>query len=130
MHCIYTLFIFYILFVFTLYTFYIKYIYIIYTFYKICMYFTYILYTFYIHFLYILYTLYIHSIYFVYTLYTTFMQFYASFGHVPDMFRTSFLGRKYFCPKSFGDLWAILWHHRRCLRRGGKILKISFFSKK
>ena len=123
MHCIYTLFIFYILFVLTLYTFYIKYIYIIYTFYNFRSYFIYILYTFYIHFIYTLYTLYILSI-----------QFSHFFIDVLVMFRTCSgqgLGvENKFFPKSFGDLWAILWHHRRCLRRGGKILKISFFSKK
>ena len=81
-----------------------------------------------------LYTLYIHSIYFPYTFYTNFIHFYTCFGHVPDMFWTcsgQVLGvENKFFPKSFGDLWAILWHHRRCLRRGGKILKISFFFKK
>ena len=56
------------------------------------------------------------------------------FIHVLVMFRTcsgQVLGvENKFFPKSFGGLWAILWHHRRCLRRGGKILKICFFFKK
>ena len=59
------------------------------------------------------------------------MQPAYNFIHVLVMFRTcsgQVLGvENKFFPKSFGGLWAILWHHRRCLRRGGKILKISFF---
>ena len=45
--------------------------------------------------------------------------------HVLDMFRTYFqkvVGVKNeVYPKSLRDLWAIIWHHRRCQRRGLKI---------
>ena len=98
------------------------------------------IYTSYIHFinvvyfLYILYTDYIHFICIPYTFYILSIQVSYIFIHVLVMFRTCsgqvFGVENKFFPKSFGGLWAILWHHRRCLRRGGKILKISFFFKK
>ena len=54
--------------------------------------------------------------------------------HVLDMFRTcseKVLGVKNeVFPKSLGDLWAIIWHHRRCQRRGLKIFSKTFFPKK
>ena len=50
--------------------------------------------------------------------------------HVLDMFRTcseKVLGVKNeVFPKSLGDLWAIIWHHRRCLGRGLKFSKTYF----
>ena len=75
-----------------------------------------------IHLVYILYASYIHGIHKIYV-------FYTLFKHLLDMPRTSFAGRFFFSPKSVGDVWAIIWHHRRCLRRGGKIINI-FFPKK
>ena len=32
-------------------------------------------------------------------------------------------------PKSFGDLWAMFWHHPRCLRAHQKIKKVNEKSK-
>ncbi len=52
-----------------------------------------------------------------------------TFGHVPDMLPKSFEGQTCFFPKSVGDLWAIIWHHRRCLRRGLKMKKFVIFQK-
>ena len=53
---------------------------------------------------------------------------------VLDMFRTcseKVLGVKNeVFPKSLGDLWAIIWHHRRCQRRDLKIFSKTFFPKK
>ena len=93
-----------------------------------------ILYTFYTHFIYILYTYYIHFIYILHTLYILYIQLSYIFIHVLVIFWTCsgqvFGVENKFFPKSFGDLWAILWHHRRCLWRGRKILKMSFFVKK
>ena len=86
----------------------------------------YMLYTFYIRFIYILYTFYIHLTCTLYILYTqntqllhTFLDTFSTLlGHVSDKFGV----QNEVFPKSFGDLWAIIWHHRRCLGRGLKIL--------
>ena len=50
--------------------------------------------------------------------------------HFLDMFRTSLGVKNEVFPKSFGDVWAIIWHHRRCQRRGLKIFSKTFFPKK
>ena len=75
----------------------------------------------------------VHVIYILYTFYIISIQISYIFIDVLVMFRTcsgQVLGvENKFFPKSVGGLWAILWHHRRCLRRGGKILKICFFLK-
>ena len=49
--------------------------------------------------------------------------------HFLDMFRTSLGVKNEVFPKSFGDVWAIIWHHRRCQRRGLKIFSKTFFPK-
>ena len=93
--------------------------------------------TFYIHFIYMciyickhliytLYTFHILCIDFLYKFHIFLYTFWSCSGHVPDKFWGSKLR---FFPKSFGDLWAILWHHRRCLRRGGKNYFVCFFKK-
>ena len=86
-----------------------------------------ILYTCYTHCMYNLHTFYTHFVYFLH-------MFYQFFSHFLDMFRTCSkkdlgLKNKVF-PESVGDLWAIIWHHWRCLRRGGKIFKTCSLSKK
>ena len=55
------------------------------------------------------------------------MTFWISSGHaVEQIFSFGGGGSKI----SFGDVWVIIWHHRRCLRRGLKIKKVDHFSKK
>ena len=51
----------------------------------------------------------------------------SDFGHVPP---TNLRVEKYVFSKSLGDLWAIIWHHRRCQRRGLKIEKSFLFLEK
>ena len=98
--------------------------YVLYTF---CIHVEYLLYNCYIHAVYKVYTSYMHFIHIIYTKYTTVIDF---LGHFLEMFRTSLGVENEVFPKSFGDVWAIIWHHRRCLGRGLKILKKCFFTKK
>ena len=55
--------------------------------------------------------------YFLQTFWTLFgyllVDFWTCSGHFGGSEKKVF-------PKSVGDVWAILWHHRRCLRRGRK----------
>ena len=69
--------------------------------------------------------IYISYIYIIY-IYTFWGTCLTLFGHVPDKFG----GREKVFPKSFRDVWAILWHHRRCLRRGKKINSKTVFLEK
>ena len=100
------------------------------------MHFIYTLYTSYIHFIYILYTFHLHLVYILYTfhihlvhiLYTCYILLGSLFQNFLDMFRASFGGRKKLFSIFLGDVWDVFWHHRWCLRRGRKILKICFRS--
>ena len=76
-----------------------------------------------------IYTFYIHHVYILHAFYEVFLYIlctqYTCFTHVSDMFWTC-SGKVLevendFFPKSVGDVWAMFWHHRWCLRRGGKI---------
>ena len=93
------------------YTFYLHFIYI----------FIYILYASYVHLIYIIYTFYVHLKYILYKHTKRLFVFYVYFKYVPDMFRTCSkknLGSTMIFSKSFGDLWAMFWHHPWCLRAG------------
>ena len=65
---------------------------------------------------------------FVFTFYIHVTHLYKLFRHFLDMFQKSLGVENEVFPKSFGDVWAIIWHHPRCLRRGLKISK-TFFTK-